>query len=174
MLNHQSVQGWLKCLTCGFCRKEECVAISKYELLKDRDREYASEYTKEISENLDKLLIPLNKIRSAYGKAMIVSSGWRPSAINAKTPGAAAKSNHLLGLAVDIVDTDGKLWEWVMQNLQLMKDLGVYLEDKRWTKGWVHFQIVAPKSKKRIFVPSTAPASAPEAWNGQYDSKFDN
>lgn len=147
--------------------------ISKDELLKGRDKQYPSDYTSEVSSNLDKLLIPLNKIREAYGKPMSVSSGWRPPAINGATPGAAKASKHMIGLACDIVDSDGSVMKWVLQNLQLMKDLGIYLEDFRWTPNWVHFQLGAPGSGKRIFVPSSAPAQSPSKWDGHYDSKFD-
>jgi len=149
------------------------MAISKKELLMGRDVQYASDYTQEISDNLDRLLIPINKIREAWNIPMTVNSGWRPPSINASTPGAAPGSKHMLGLAVDISDTDGSLWAWVLQNLQLMSDLGIYLEDRRWTKTWVHFQLGQPKSGHRIFVPSASPALAPDAWDGEYDHSFD-
>ena len=147
--------------------------ISKDELLKGRDKQYVSDYTQEISNNLDKLLVPLNQIRTAYGKPMTVTSGWRPPAINSSTPGAAAKSKHMIGLACDISDPDGVLMKWVLQNLPLMKSLGIYMEDFRWTPNWVHFQLGVPGSGKRIFVPSSAPAGAPGKWDGKYDSQFD-
>lgn len=150
------------------------MSISKEELLKGRDEKYASEYTQEISNNLDKLLIPLNKIRDAYGKPMVVTSGWRPKAINSVTPGAAAKSKHMLGLATDIFDPNGDLVKWVLQNLDLLKTLDIYCEDFRWTSSWVHFQLGPPSSGKRIFVPNSQPALAPDRWDGKYDhQKFD-
>lgn len=147
--------------------------ISKEELLKGRDVTYASEYTQDISDNLDKLLIPLNKIRDAYGIAMTVTSGWRPAAINGATPGAAPHSKHMLGLAADIADSDCALMNWVLQNLSLMQELDIYMEDFRYTPGWVHFGLGAPLSKKRIFIPSANRAPAPDRWDGNYDSSFD-
>lgn len=148
------------------------MGISKDELLKGRDKQFPSEYTQEVSGNLDKLLIPLNKIRDAYGKPMSVSSGWRPAAVNGSA-GGASKSKHLVGLACDIVDSDGAVMKWVLQNLQMMKDLGIYMEDFRWTPNWVHFQLGGPGSGKRIYVPNSNPASAPSKWDGKYDSQFD-
>ena len=147
--------------------------LAKSELLMGRDVQYPNDYTQEISDNLDKLLISMNQVRTAWATPMIVNSGWRPPSINAATPGAAKASKHMIGLAVDIADPDGKLWTWVLQNLDLMQQLGLYFEDKRWTPNWVHFQLGAPGSGKRIFVPSSAPASAPDAWDGQYDNKYD-
>lgn len=148
--------------------------IAKSELLMGRDTQYASEYTQEISDNLDRLLIPMNKVRDAYGKPMKVNSGWRPPEINGTTPGAAAHSKHMIGLAVDIADADDGLMHWVLENLDLMKQLGLYFEDFRWTPTWTHFQLGPPSSGKRIFVPSSAPASAPDRWDGKYDSSFND
>lgn len=146
--------------------------ISKDELLKGRDQQYPTDYTQEISDNLDKLLIPMNQIRTSWNKPMVVNSGWRPPSINAATPGAATHSKHMSGLAVDILDSDGSLWAWVLQNLDMMKQLGIFFEDKRWTPNWVHFQLGAPASGKRIFVPSSAQPSAPDAWDGNYDASY--
>jgi Peptidase M15 len=146
--------------------------VSKEELLMGRDKTYALEYTQQISENLDRLLVPINKIRDAYGKPMKVNSGWRPPEINAATPGSAPHSKHMEGLAVDIADPDNALMQWTLQNLQLMKDLNIFCEDFRWTPGWCHYQLGGPVSGKRIFIPSVTRPTAPNRWDGQYDSQF--
>ncbi len=148
--------------------------ITKDELTMGRDKTFPDDYTEQISDNLDDLLVRINVIRTAYNKPMIVSSGFRPPSINAGTPGAAPHSNHMLGLAVDIQDLDGALWNWCMQNLQLFKDNGLYLEDRRWTKGWCHWQSIKPGSGKRIFIAAKGLAPYPELFDGKYDSKFDS
>lgn len=148
--------------------------ISKDEMLQGRDVQYASDYTQEISDNLDKFLLLINQVRSAWAKPMYVNSGWRPPSINASTPGAAAHSKHMDGLAIDISDVDGSLWAWVLQNLELMKQLGLYMEDRRWTPTWVHFGFGPPNSGHRIFVPNKNAAPKPEAWDGNYDHSFDD
>jgi hypothetical protein len=147
--------------------------LSKSELLMGRDKTFSDEYTSEISNNLDTLLEKLNVLRAAYGHPMKVSSGWRPASINGMIPNAAKKSNHMIGLAVDIADADGALMKWCLDNLDLLTATGLYLEDFRYTPTWCHFQSVAPKSKKRIFVPSEALPPAPARWNGRYDSRYD-
>ena len=147
--------------------------ISKNELTMGREKQFPESYTKEVDGNLNVLLEKINIVRSKYGKPMIVSSGWRSPEVNAATPNAAKMSKHLSGLAVDIYDKDCKLWNWCMENLELMQELGLYLEDKRHTVSWLHFQIGAPKSGKRIFKPSTAPYVDASLWSGQYDTKFD-
>ena len=148
--------------------------ISKKELLQGRDTKYPDDYTQEISDNLDKFLLLINQVRTAWGKPMTVNSGWRPPSINGTTPGAAAHSKHMIGLAVDISDEDGSLWKWVIENLALMRDLGFYMEDRRWTPTWVHFGFGPPKSGHRVFVPDSTRAHAPDAWDGVYDHQYDD
>lgn len=149
-------------------------SISKDELLMGRDKSYASDYTQEISDNLDRLLVPLNIIRQKWGKPMRVNSGWRPASVNASTSGAAKRSKHTMGLAADISDPDGQLMNWVLANLDLMQKLDIYVEDFRWTPNWVHFGLGAPGSGKRIFIPNANRPLAPDRWDGKYDSQYDN
>jgi uncharacterized protein YcbK (DUF882 family) len=127
--------------------------ISKQEILMNRDKQYPNEYTKEVSDNIDKLLIALNKFRVIYGKPMTVSSGWRPEAVNASISNAAKKSNHVKGLACDFKDGDGELDKWCMTNLKVLEDCGLYLEHPDATLGWCHLQCVPPKSGNRVFKP---------------------
>ncbi len=120
------------------------------------------ELSPEIQANLLKLLEIMNKIRVAYAKPMIVTSGLRSMADHLRiyrekgitdTSRIPMKSRHLLGLAVDIYDPKGELKKWIMENLKLMEELGVYLEDFSATPTWVHFQIVPTASGKRFFKP---------------------
>lgn len=127
--------------------------ITKKELLMNRDKTHASEYSQEISDNLDRLLIALNKFRELYRKPMTVSSGWRPPSLNATVAGAAKKSNHMLGLACDFRDLDGGLDEFCVNNQDILEACGLYLEAPEKTPNWCHLQVVAPKSGRRIFQP---------------------
>lgn len=155
--------------------KEELITID--EILMGRDRAYAQEFTKEIATNIEKLHKALTVVRLAYGQPMVVNSGWRPPSYNKTVSGAASKSLHMLGLACDIRDRDGSLKDFVLSRLDLMQQLGLYFEDFRWTKGWVHFQCIAPPSGVRIFVPYSNlkkfPMNAPRAWTGVYDHQYD-
>jgi hypothetical protein len=132
---------------------------------------------KETQENAKKTVEISNKIRTAYGKPMKVNDGIR---IKGKNDYGAPKSNHYKGLAIDIDDDNaGTFWKWCMlpAQMEMFKKEGVWLEHGCYThhKGgtWVHLQIVAPGSKKRIFIPSTDPNPNPAFWNGKYDSKYD-
>lgn len=125
--------------------------ITRAEVLMGRD-EHAP-LTRELSENLTKLMVAINSLRDYYGKPMIVSSGYRPPEINFATPGAAKKSNHMFCLAVDFRDHDGELDKWCLANLDKLEACGLYLEDPKHTPGWCHLQVVPPKSGKRVFIP---------------------
>jgi hypothetical protein len=102
----------------------------------------------------------------------VITSGYRPAAVNASV-GGAKKSHHQACRAVDISDADRKLARFCLDNLDLLDDLGLWMEDPRWTNTWVHFQLVSPGSGKRIFVPSSAQATDPSFWDGKYDTKYD-
>ena len=75
-------------------------------------------------------------------------------------------------MACDIADPDDVVMKWVLENLQMMKDLDIYMEDFRWTPGWVHFGLGAPASGHRIFVPNANRPQAPDRWDGIYDASF--
>ena len=89
----------------------------------------------------------------ANDRGSLVNSGYRPAAINATIPGAARRSKHMLGLAVDINDPDGMVDDWCMNNLDVLEEIGVWLEHPSATKCWTHWQIVPPGSGNRCFYP---------------------
>ncbi len=145
--------------------------VSRDEVLMGRDKQ--SPLSDEQEQNLSVLLKKINEVRNKYGKPMYVSSGYRPAAINA-AKGGAKESTHTLCMAVDFKDHDGSIRKWVLENLQLFKDLGLYIEDFRWTPTWVHMQ--TRKTSKRIFIPydpSKTPPTAPDIWDGKYDKSMD-
>lgn len=125
--------------------------FKREELTHGRDKQFP--LSEEQEANLKALTAVLNKVREAYGKSLTVSSGYRPAAINASV-GGAKKSNHLMCLAADIADKDGEFTEWVMNNLDKVKECGVEaVEDPKYTIGWVHLQLVPVKSGKFVFKP---------------------
>lgn len=95
--------------------------------------------TEEITNNLDILLTVMNKVREQWGKPMIVTSGLRSQADQARINPKAPKSAHLTGQAVDIKD-DGSLFKWCQNNEQLVKDCGVRAIELG-TNGWTHLQV---------------------------------
>ena len=116
---------------------------------------YSTNYM--IDGNLQILLMKLNKVRAVYGLPMVVTSGLRTEQQQQEliTQGKsnAPHSKHLTGEAADILDSDGSLKKWVLENVQLMEDVGLWMEDFSSTPTWVHFQISAPRSGNRFFIP---------------------
>lgn len=116
---------------------------------------------KDVQENLNQLFLKVNIVRKEYGKPMIVTSGLRTKKHHLEIyarkgifpPKVPMKSNHLFGRAVDFADADGKLKKWVLENIALMEEIGLWMEDFSATKTWVHFQINPPKSGNRFFKP---------------------
>ena len=115
--------------------------------------------------NLAALALKLNKIRENYGKPLRVASGYRTLEHHleiyakkgvtdqSKIP---MKSNHLRGLACDLVpieDHIDHLHNWVLDNVKLCEELGLYFEKFDYSPTWLHVQIVAPKSGNRFFIP---------------------
>lgn len=104
---------------------------------------------KDTQKNLMILLERINKIRDAWGKPMIVTSGlrtmeqhlaiYRAKGITdqSKIP---MKSAHLVGAAVDISDPDHKLQEWCKTNEAILESIGLWMEDFSATPNWCHFQ----------------------------------
>ena len=147
--------------------------ILPHEILMGRDK--AEPLTKDMSYNLFDLLPRVNLVRFEYGKPLYVSSGYRPPSKNAAV-GGSKNSAHLLCQAVDFKDPDGSFAKWCLDNLDILKKAGLYMEDPRWTIGWVHLMSRKPGSGKRVFIPynpAKVPAKRPDFWDGQYDSSFD-
>lgn len=116
--------------------------------------------------NIDELLKRVNIIRTAYAKAMNVSSGYRSKQDHIRIYSQKGitdqnkipwGSQHLIGCAVDISDPKGELQAWIKANPQIIEQADLYLEDFSATVGWVHFQIKPFKSYKpggtRFFKP---------------------
>lgn len=84
-----------------------------------------------------------------------VSSGWRPPQVNSTTKGAAPRSHHIFGRAIDLYDPDGDLDSWATSDdgLSALKSIGLWLEHPSKTPGWCHIQIVPPRSGNRVFMP---------------------
>lgn len=117
-----------------------------------RDVEFKSQLTAEIKANAEITIERANALLVRAGlESRDATSGWRPAAVNAATAGAAKKSNHLMGRAVDIADPDKKLQQWCLVNLKVLEELGLWMEHPRDTPTWTHVQIVPPGSGKRVF-----------------------
>lgn len=119
------------------------------------------ECPEEYEDNLLELLIRINKVRDAWGKPMIVSSGLRSREDQIRIYAERGvidpekipwHSKHFSCQAVDISDPDRSLMNWCLQNEALLAEIGLWMEVPDGQKR-VHFQIVPPFSGKRFFIP---------------------
>ena len=101
--------------------------------------------------NLEDLCRKINKL--GYNPPMYASSCLRSIKDQQRINPKAMGSSHLYGCAVDIADPKGELSIWVKNNKQKIIDCGLWVENPDYTKGWIHFQIYAPKSFTRFFNP---------------------
>lgn len=98
------------------------------------------ELTNEIKDNARKLLAAVNQLLEDLKINNVkVSSGWRPSDVNAAIPNAAKKSSHMSGVALDMVDDkDQTMGKLIAARPDLLRKYNLFIEDLGSTKGWVH------------------------------------
>lgn len=126
------------------------MSISRAEVTMGRELEFP--LSQVLEQNLNDLLLRLNKFRATYNLPMYVSSGYRPGHYNTDA-GGAADSPHLECKACDFHDQDRSLTNWILQNKQVLVDCDLYMEDPAHTPTWVHLQSRRTVSGSRIFIP---------------------
>lgn len=129
-----------------------------------RDKQYWTDLTPTIKSNAQRTVTAVNAFLATLERAgvklwvdpktgSVVSSGWRPPAINAAVPNAAVHS-LMTAEACDIYDPEGEIDDWCLNNLDTLRNvLGLCMEHPSATKGWCHVQIRPPKSGKTCFYP---------------------
>lgn len=127
----------------------------------DRHETHEADLTPAIWESARDLLKKINTFLAVFyadnpaAAPRRITSGWRPPAINRRVKGAAKKSNHMSGHAIDLSDDDEALDTWAQgrEGLKVLTECGLYMEHKSATPRWAHFQDVPPASGKRVFHP---------------------
>lgn len=106
-------------------------------------------------QHLEILLIRVNALQTAYGKQLVVTSGYRDAADQQRINPKATHSRHLTGDAVDFKDSDGLLYVWAFANQNILAACGLWCE--LGTRGWLHCQSIPFGSFKdggtRFFAP---------------------
>jgi len=125
--------------------------------------DYASELTDATMDNAQITVDRWNNLLTAFGQEhpgeppRIIVSGWRPLAVNAQVPGAAPKSHHMTGEALDGWDRNRALAKWLLSKAEeYLAQFELWYEDMRATPTWVHGQIVPPASGSRFFIPDVS------------------
>ncbi len=119
----------------------------------------------DLCSRVNKLLAEFKKVCPKFEPERRVNSGYRPPAVTDVTAGAIHGDAHESCQAVDLEDGDGRLAKFVVSHEALIKSLGLYIEDPRYTRtipeegrrGWVHFQNRVVPSGHTIFIPYAGP-----------------
>jgi hypothetical protein len=125
--------------------------------------EYLCGLTPTLRENAETIVEKANKFLEAAANdgipsySPVLASGWRPDRYNHLIPNSAKKSRHITCEAVDLRDPDGFLAAFAKRRIDLLEELGLYMEDPRYTPKWVHLQTRAVPSGNRIFIPYRSP-----------------
>ena len=103
--------------------------------------------TFEVVDNLNRLADYLDGIREKLGKPILINSGYRSPMLN-KAVGGVANSQHLKGLAADVVCADMETLEKVLRETggfdQLIK------EHRKGSKSfWYHVSVAPINGKPR-------------------------
>lgn len=96
--------------------------------------------TDEVKKNIFRLALELDKVRSAWGSPIIVTSWYRPLHINRQI-GSGDGSQHILGKAVDIYPANGKATgfeKWLDQEVWKDRALGYGVKAGR---GFTHLDL---------------------------------
>lgn len=124
------------------------------------DRVRHPEYTEEVINNTRALLDKVNGLLTELGVEKVrVSSGFRPSGVNAGLSNAAKRSYHMLGKAVDLLDDGNQnLARKISTRPDLLKKYELWLEDPQSTIGkntnWCHLDDGNRQDRpSRVFKP---------------------
>lgn len=132
------------------------MSVSREEILMGRIS--YDDLSQDMKDNLDRLVIAVNVVRTAYNKPMYVSSGYRSPQQNAALPNSAKRSLHMSCAACDFKDPDGELDKWCLANQDLLEKAGLWQESPESTPGWCHLDVgsrdtTIPRVYKRVFIP---------------------
>jgi len=120
------------------------------------DRANSDELTDEVKANGEALLKKVNALLEELEITDVkVSSGFRPSAVNATIKNAAKKSLHQICRAIDLEDADGKIDEAIKNKPEVLTKFSLWLEHPDDTKGWSHLDDSDTRKDRpvRIFKP---------------------
>lgn len=129
------------------------------------ERQNSPELTDEVIKNIDVLVEKVNALLEHIGwkEKVVISSGFRPTSVNAQVKNAAKKSPHTMGMAVDIEQpkNDNRLAKVIMEFQErdgILTRLGLWMEDPQFTVGshtaWVHLDFLKRRDRpSRIFRP---------------------
>jgi len=107
--------------------------------------------TKEQTENLSELFRRITLLEELIEMEFTVISGFRTPMDQLRTNPKNPKSAHCEGMAVDLKDKEGVIYDFLINNPDMVIKLDFYIEQKTYTPGWIHLQTRA--THNRFFKP---------------------
>ena len=107
--------------------------------------------TPEVTANLTALVANvLDPLREAFGKPIVVTSGYRCQKLN-RAVGGASRSQHITGEAADIRTLSDRAWE-NRQLFDLIQKLGLPFDQliDEYNYDWVHVSFVEGKNRRQV------------------------
>ena len=105
-----------------------------------------------IYNNIDSLIDFLDKVRYAWGNAIIVTSGYRCPELN-EIVGGVKTSGHQYGYAVDLIPANNKkieFFEFFKNYLEENKlDFDELILESNGNSIWIHFSLFSYQGKQR-------------------------
>lgn len=95
--------------------------------------------------NLSVLVEALNELGRFFPEPVVVIRGLRTEMQN-EAVGGVKNSPHLTGEAVDLQDKNHNLGQFILNNLHLLQEFGLYMENpyycvsKNTGNNWIHLQ----------------------------------
>lgn len=124
--------------------------ISMADFLQGRDVKYP--LTPDLKFNASQMIHKLELLEGYWGYPLILTSGYRPEAINDAVFGARRGSWHTKCAAVDLHDAGGLLSKWLLDHLYVLEETGLWMESPDSAKNHLHLQMYPPRSGSRVFV----------------------
>lgn len=104
-----------------------------------------------VLQNLRRLAVELEKIRDLTGKPLVIHSGYRSPALNARV-GGSKNSYHMLGCAADFDPPAGMSHDELQHAIEDAAHINfdLVLEEKAKDGAhWLHFQVARPGERPR-------------------------
>lgn len=127
------------------------ITMEQYWMGRDRDWPPSDQILANVQVLVERVNRLIPHIPAHVMTVWLVSSGYRPAEINARTKGAAKASKHMTGQAVDLSDPGGKLAGWLLEHTAELVSAALWMEHPRDTPTWCHLQSAPPRSGNRVF-----------------------
>lgn len=116
------------------------------------NRDLAYPLTEEMQKNSEDIVNKLNQLQAHWVDEFFITSGYRPAEINETIKGAKTGDAHETCRGVDLRDWNKMLSEFLIDNLEILEETGLWMESPDSSKDHVHLQTYPPKSGHRVFI----------------------